>query len=161
MKRLLWIAVALAASVALADKNLGTWIKIKSETYTVANSLATNVAALTATSGVDFNGGGGIAAAFCAESTRTITSGTMRAYIWMPFNESPGDGGTAPGMMWIPFAPLDVTLAAGHRCSLSGDKQAWSGFGRIAWVEDDAVVSAGTTLVTTYTRRLGTPIENK
>lgn len=165
LKRLIVSSILLAAFLTFAadtviGTNLGAWLKVRTETYTVANSLATNVAALTATSGVDFNGGGGVAAAICAESTRTISSGNMRAYIFMPEHEPNRDGGTGVSFLWIPYAPLDVALATGNRCALTGDKQSWTGQGRIAWVEDDVAVSGGTTIEVTYTRRLGAPIEN-
>lgn len=163
MKRLPLIALLIAALVgwsSWADSNVGTWIKVKTQTWTTANNLATNAALLTATSGVDLVGGGGVAGVICAESTRTITGGNLRAYVYMPILET----ATATDPVtyaWFPYAALDVTPSTGNRCAATGDKQSWSGFGRIAWVEDDVTVSGGTTITVTYTRRQGTPVPNK
>lgn len=150
----------LVAGAALADKSIGSYIVVKSETATVANNLATNVAALTATSGIDLNVGGAVAAIVCAESTRTISSGNLRAYVFMPTNETNPDAGINPGYLWVPYPALDWTPSTGNRCAASGDKVSYTGFGRLAYVEDDVAVSAGTTVVVTYTRRKGQPVVN-
>ena len=158
-------AVALSTAVvcgALADTTNGTVVGadmlVKSKTITVADAVATQVAALTANSGVAIDRGGGVAAVVCAESTRTITSGNMRAYVFMPEFEPNRDGGTGVSYLWFPYPALDFAVGGTtQRCHASGDKQSLSGIGRITWIADTVVVSAGTTVVLTHSIRKGMP----
>jgi|CXWL01.1.fsa_nt_gi hypothetical protein len=161
----LFTAVAFSTGivcVALADTTNGTVVGsdllVKSKTITVADAVATQVAALTSISGVSIDRGGGVAAVVCAESTRTITSGTMRAYVFMPEFEPNRDAGAGVSYLWLPYPPLDFTIGGTtQRCHASGDKQSFSGIGRITWLADTVVVSAGTTVVLTHSVRKGMP----
>lgn len=161
IRKLFWLSVFCLAGAAFADKAIGNFIKVRTDTWTVANNLATNAAALTATSGIDVNPGGAVAAVVCAEATRTISSGTLRAYVLMPATETNPDGGFQPFQTWIPYPALDWTPSTGDRCAASGDKQSFVGMVRLAYVEDNVAVSAGTTVTVTYTRRVGQPSVNQ
>lgn len=117
--------------------------------WTVANNLATNAADL----GVGHNGvqlikGSGLAICVSAPAGQTVTSGTMRAYVYMPV-----DVGATVTYRWLKYPALDWVLAASVRDQCSGDKEVLSGIGRFAYVEDDAVLSGGTTLKVTYSMR--------
>lgn len=161
----LMMAAALSTGVvcgALADTTNGTVVGsdmlVKSKTILVADAVATQVAALTDKSGVSIERGGGVAATVCAEITRTITSGTMRAYVFLPEFEPNRDGGTGVSYLWLPYPALDFTIGGTtQRCHASGDKQSLSGIGRITWIADTVVVSAGTTVVLTHSIRKGMP----
>mgnify|MGYP000715165338 CR=1 FL=1 len=147
---------------ALADTTKGTLVGsdllVKSKTITVADSVATQFAALTANSGVSIDRGGGVAAVVCAETSRTITSGTMRAYVYMPVYEPNLDGGTGVSYLWFPYPTMDFTVGGTtQQCHASGDKQSLSGIGRITWIADTVVVSAGTTVVLSHSVRKGMP----
>jgi len=153
--------VVFGALSAWADTSKGTIVGsdmlVKTSTITIADSLATQVAALTSTSGLAIDRGGAVALVVCAEATRTITSGAMRSYVYMPVYEPNLDGGTGVSYLWMPYPALDFTPTASERCSASGDKQALSGIGRIIWLEDTIVVSAGTTITSTISVRKGLP----
>lgn len=149
---------------ALADTVNGTVVGsdmlVKTKTITIADTLATQRAALTMTSGVSLDRGGGVAAVVCAEATRTITSGNMRAFVLMPVFEPNPDAGPANSVQqeWLPYPPLDFAVGGTtERCYASGDKQSLSGIGRITWLEDTIVVSAGTTVILTHSVRKGMP----
>lgn len=157
MKKLVFI-LSLCAGAAFAQSSSGTTIeanktRARTETWTVANSLATNVAALTSTSGMTLERGGAVAVTLSAESTRTITGGNLRCYVYMPVLE---DGSTIT-YRWLAYSALDFTPATGGRDAASGDKQALTGVGRIIWVPDAITVSGGTTVVTTLAVRRGLP----
>lgn len=126
----------------------------KTETYTVANNLATNVAALTALSGVDVTNAAGITAVLAAESTRTITGGALRAYAYLP-TVANADGGPAT-WTWVPYNDGDVdtlTSTVADRYKPLGDKLTLTGIGRVVWLPDAVTVSAGTTVTLTYSVR--------
>lgn len=130
--------------------------RFKTETYTVADSLATNVAALTATSGVSISNAEAVTAILAAEATRTLTSGAMRCYVYGPIT-STADGNEGATSVWIPYNALDadsVSSTVANRCFPLGDKNALTAIGRIVWLPDTLVVSAGSTVTLTYwTRR--------
>lgn len=170
MKRVLMYVVAAALGStavvcgALADTTngtlVGTDLLVKSKTITVADSVNTQVSALTDKSGVSIERGGGVAATVCAEITRTITSGNMRAYVYMPEFEPNRDAGASNSVsyLWMPYPPLDFAVGGTtQRCHASGDKQSFSGIGRITWIADTVAVSAGTTVVLTHAVRKGLP----
>lgn len=155
------LASTAVVCTALADTTNGTVVGsdmlVKTKTITIADTVATQVAALTSNSGVSIDRGGGVAAVVCAEVTRTITSGAMRAYVYLPTFEPNLDGGVGVSYLWIPYPPLDFTVVASQQCTASGDKQSLSGIGRITWIEDTIVVSAGTTVTLTHSIRKGMP----
>jgi hypothetical protein len=126
----------------------------KQETFTVADNLATNVAALTATSGVDISNAKGVTAVLAAESTRTITGGALRCYVYQPITAN--KDGTAGTWIWTAYNSLDVTTltsTVAERCFPIGDQLSLSGIGRIVWLPDGVTVSAGTTCVICYSTR--------
>lgn len=126
----------------------------KTETYTVANNLATNVAALTTTSGVDVTNAIGVAAVLAAESTRTLTGGALRAYAYMP-TVANGDG-TPATWSWVPHNDADIsplTSTVADRYKPTGDLTSLTGIGRLVWLPDAVTVSAGTTVSVTYSVR--------
>lgn len=126
--------------------------KCKSTTFTVADSLATNVAALTADSGIALGlGNGGVSVVVSAESTRTISGGNMRCYVYLPVSED----GSAVTYRWLAYSALDFAPATGQRDAASGDKQVFTGAGRIVWLPDSITVSGGTTVIATLTVRRG------
>ena len=96
----------------------------------VAPTLATEGLALTSSF---FSGTKGLVVTACADATRTITSGTLKAYTY--------DTGSA---LWARAPELDLTVSeAGNRCV------SWSGMtvtvpkGRIAYIPSVVVLSAG------------------
>jgi hypothetical protein len=126
----------------------------KTETFTVANSLATNVAALLATSGVDITNAKGVTGVLAAESTRTLTGGALRAYAYMPTVAN--NDGSVNTYSWVPYNAADitpVTSTVADRYFPFGDSAALTGVGRIVWLPDAITVSAGTTVSITYTTR--------
>lgn len=157
MKRTAIVALLFAAFAQAGSQTVDTNVTVVSNTWTVANNLATNAALLTSTgvapAGVPVRQGGWVAACVSAESTRTLTSGNLRSYAWMPVS----DATTPPTYRWVRYPPLDWTLTGGgtSRDECSGDKLVGTGIGRFAWVEDDVAVSAGTTIVITYSMRSG------
>jgi hypothetical protein len=166
VKRLIWSVIFFGALIALgiahADNKIGAWVQVHSDTWTVANSLATNVATLTNTSGIDLPPGGSVSVVVCGDVPgHNITAGTMRAYVQLPVAENNTDGGTIYGgaatvaFQWMAYSTLDFTPTTGAQCAASGDKQSLVGAGRIVWVPDTFTVSAGTTISTTLTRRRG------
>lgn len=165
MKKLaltLAVIASLFGVVAIAaDQPNGTAVGpnliTKTETYTVANSLATNVAALTANSGLRIDRGGAVAVVVGAEATRTLSAGNMRCYVYMPVYEPNLDGGRGVSYAWFPFPSLDFAIVSGNRYMASGDKQSFTGIGRIVWLPDSVTVSAGTTITTTLSVRYGLP----
>lgn len=126
----------------------------KTYTFTVADSLATNVAALTATSGVDITNAKGVTAVLGAESSRTISGGALRCYAYMPVSSNAN--GEAASFAWVPYNALDITTltsTVAHRYKPIGDQLPLTGIGRIAWLPDAVTVSAGTTVTLTYAVR--------
>lgn len=129
----------------------------KTYTYTVSDSLATNLAALVTLAekgGVDITHAMGVTAVLAAESTRTITSGAMRCFTYLPVASN--GSGEPTSWLWMPYNNGDVdsvTSTVVNRCFPFGDRLALTGVGRIAWLPDGLVVSAGTTVTLTYTVR--------
>lgn len=129
----------------------------KTLTYTVADSLATNVAALLVldnTGGVDITNAKGITGVLAAESTRTLTGGALRCYAYLPVTSN--NNGEAATFAWVPHELLDITTVTStvpHRYKPFGDSAALTGVGRLAWLPDAVTVSAGTTVSITYTTR--------
>jgi hypothetical protein len=121
-------------------------ITVLSQDWTVANNLATNAATLAASSGVPLIKGGGITACVSAEATRTVTSGVLRAYVYMPVDAT-------PTYRWLAYPVLDWTLTASVRDQCRGDLEVLTGIGRFAYVEDNVAVSGGTTVKVTYSMR--------
>lgn len=131
----------------------------KTVTYTVSDSLATNVTALEAlgaTGGVDISNAKGVTAVLAAESTRTLTGGALRAYAYLPVTSKAN--GDPDVFAWVPYNDGDIdtlTSTVAHRYKPIGDKLSLTGFGRIAYLPDAVTVSAGTTVSLTYTVRRG------
>lgn len=126
----------------------------KVETFTVADTLATNVAALTATSGVDIGNAKGVTGVLAALSTRTLTSGALRCYAYLPVTANAD--GSAATWAWVPYNALDIDSVAStvaDRYFPFGDKAALTGVGRLVWLPDAVVVSAGATVSICYTTR--------
>jgi hypothetical protein len=144
-----------ATTKALVDSR----VSVIEETWTVANSLATNAAALNTAGdptdggvgGVLLQHGGGVTACVSAESGQTVTSGTMRAYVYMPVASSPLT------YRWSAYPSGDWTLTGSVRDQCRGDLQSLSGIGRYAYVEDNVALSGGTTIKVTYSMRSGMP----
>jgi hypothetical protein len=120
------------------------------DTWTIANNLATNVAALTSISGIPLDNCKGLMGTAAATSGQTITSGNFRGYVYAPVTA------TYPSTVtfsWVPYAALDWAPASGNRYAVTGDKTVLSGVGRFAWVEDDIAVSGGATIDIIYAVR--------
>lgn len=137
-------------------QTVDTRVTVVTDTWTVASSIATNAASLTTTglvpAGVALVHGGGLAVCVSAEAAQTITSGHLRAYVFMPVS----DATTPPTYRWIPYPAQDWTLTGSVRDQCKGDMASLSGIGRMAFVEDDIVLSGGTTVLVTYSMRSGT-----
>jgi hypothetical protein len=126
----------------------------KTETFAVANSLATNVAALTALSGVDISNGYGFSMVLAAESTRTLTSGALRCYLYSVVTCS--NYGSPATYAWVPYNDGDETTVSStvaNRYKTWNDRQPLVGVGRVVYLPDTIVVSAGTTVSITYSIR--------
>lgn len=150
-------AVAAIAADQPSGTPVGAKVMVKTQTFTVANNLATNVAALTATSGLPIDRGGAVAVVVGAEATRTLSAGNMRCYVYMPVYEPNLDGGRGVSYAWFPFPSLDFAIVSGNRYMASGDKEALTGVGRIVWLPDSVTVSGGTTVTATLSVRYGVP----
>lgn len=150
---------AFAAGGSAQDAQVGAYVSVHTDTWTVANNLATNVATLTSTSGIDIGKGGAVAVVLSALTAgQTITGGNLRCYVFMPVQAVTVDGGSQPAMAWIPYSALDFAPQTGNQFAASGDKQILTGVGRIVWVPDAITVSAGATITTTLSRRNGLPV---
>lgn len=125
-------------------------ITVLAEDWTVANNLATNAALLTTTglapAGVQILKGIGVTACVSAAVGQTVTSGNMRAYIYMPVDAT-------PTYRWMKYPALDWALTASVRDQCHGDIAVFTGIGRFGYVEDDVVLSGGTTVKVTYSMR--------
>lgn len=159
LKLAIWGAAfaALFATMAWAGRQtVDARVTVVTDTWTVSNNLATNAALLTTTgltpAGVLLYHGGGLGICLSAESGQTITSGVMRAYVYMPV----ADSTTPPTYRWIAYPAQDWTLTASVRDQCKGDMASLSGIGRFAYVEDSVVLSGGTTVLVTYSMRSGT-----
>jgi hypothetical protein len=126
----------------------------KTETFTIANNLATNVAALTATSGIDITNARGVTGVLDSGSGHTITSGSLRCYVYVPtVANAIGEPTT---FAWTAYNDLDITTLAStvaERYFPFGDKVSYTGVGRICWLPDTVAISAGTTVNITLTAR--------
>ena len=137
------------------------------ESYTLSGSpptstaLATLVTALRAdvvpgNHGVAIDDGRGVTAVVSVDSAKTIVSGAMRCYAWMPTTLDANNRATAG--RWVRYPNLDVDLITDTNVGASterdiplGDKIALSGVGRLAWLPDAVVGSTGaTTLLVTH-----------
>jgi hypothetical protein len=126
----------------------------KVESFTVATNLATNVAALSATSGADISRASGVTGVLIAESSRTLTGGALRCYVYLP--DTANANGEPATFAWAPYNDLDitdVTSTVADRRKPFGDKVAYTGVGRICWLPDAVTVSGGTTVSICYTTR--------
>lgn len=126
----------------------------KQESFTSSDNLATNVAALTATSGVDISGGRGVSCTLDGGSGHTITGGALRCYVYVPVTAN--KDGTAATFAWTAYNTLDettLTNTVAERYHTLGDKQPLTGVGRICWLPDAVTLSAGTSLVICYATR--------
>lgn len=126
-----------------------------------STTLATLVAAIRAAAddatGIDCTLSRGVNAVFSVDSSKTIVSGTMRAYCLMPVDVN-GDRSVAT-RRWVYCPNLNVTLVGGsaERDEPSDDLSTPVGAYRLAFVPDAVIGSAGSTSLTvTYsTRRWG------
>lgn len=126
----------------------------KTETFTVANSLATNVAALTATSGVDITKAYGFSMVLAAEATRTLTSGALRCYVYAPV--AADNDGSASAYAWVPYNDADETTVSStvaNRFKTWNERQPLVGVGRVVYLPDAVAVSGGTTVSIVYSIR--------
>lgn len=166
MKKL--FLLCLLASTALAVSYIDQNTKVKTEnTFTNSVTITANKNILVdagPSAGIDLERGGGVSSVVGAQTNATITSGSMRAYVWLPTSES-GTSGAATNVTysWIPYPTLDYAPSTGAQYAASGDKQSFSGTGRITWLPDSIVTTlsdagTGTTLVETLTVRKGLPM---
>ncbi len=83
----------------------------------------------------------------------------MRCYVWQPVKET-GTSGAANNIeyAWIPYPTLDWTISTGNQFAATGDKQSFSGVGRIVWLPDAILTDGGTTMLETLTVRKGLPM---
>lgn len=162
-KLAIWGAVFAAFFVFVVPAQAGlqtvdSKVRVVSDTWTVATDIATNAALLSTTTmaapaGVALIHGGGLGICVSAPSGQTITSGVLRAYVYMPVS----DATTPPTYRWVAYPAQDWTLTASVRDQCKGDLQSLSGIGRFAYVEDNVVLSGGTTIIVTYSMRSGLP----
>ena len=120
------------------------------DSWTITNNLATNVAALTASSGIPLDNCKGLSGVAAADAGATISSGNFRGYVYVPVAAAYP---SAVASAWVPYAALDWTPATGNRYAVTGDKLVLSGVGRFAWVEDDIALSANSIVDVIYAVR--------
>lgn len=127
----------------------------RSDTYALDNTthdtvaIATLAAALTAASGISLTRGRGVNCIVSAPSSRTISSGAMRCYIYAPVLVA-ADGSITTAR-WLAYPGLDFTPATSVRDAASGDMEAITGVLKIIWLPDALTVSGGTGVVLTVT----------
>jgi len=114
-------------------------------------AIATLVTALRAadasTRGIPIDDGRGVTAVVSCPSGQTITSGIMRAYVYMPVDRNLDGSIPSNGRRWVKYPALDFDLltdvaTATERDIAIGDKMILSGVGRICWLPD-AVIHSG------------------
>jgi hypothetical protein len=121
------------------------------------DALATLVTALRAADfasrGLLIDEGRGVTAVISVDTAKTIVSGIMRCYAGMAVDRNVD--GSIPTQRWVKYPTLDVDLIgdtgiAGttERDIPLGDKTVQSGAGRLVWLPDAVIGSAGSTLVT-------------
>lgn len=129
-----------------------------------STTLATLVAALRAAAdptvfGIDCTNSRGVNAVFSVNSSKTIVSGTMRAFCLMPCDVNGDRSIPSSGRRWVYCPNLDVTLVGGstERDEASDDLSTPVGAYRLAFVPDAVIGSSGSTSlgVTYSTRRWG------
>lgn len=127
----------------------------RSDTYALDNTthdtvaVATLAAALTAASGLPLTRAKGVAFVVSAPSSRTISSGAMRCYVYGPVSVN-ADGSVAT-FRWMKHTALDLTPATSVRDWPSGDMEPLTGVQRIVWLPDALTVSGGTDVSLTVT----------
>ncbi len=127
----------------------------RSDTYALNDSthdtvaIATLAAALDASSGVALTRAKGCAFIVSAPSGQTISSGSMRCYVYAPVDVNK-DGSVAT-FRWMKHAALDSTPTASVRDFPSGDLAPTTGALRITWLPDAMTVGGGTGVVLTVT----------
>lgn len=118
-------------------------------TTTTLSTLVTALRAADATTrGISIDDARGVTAIVSCPSGETVTSGTMRCYVYMPVDRNAD--GSIPTQRWVKYPNLDVNLLTDTGISASterdipmGDKLSLSGVGRLCWLPD-AVVHSGT-----------------
>lgn len=144
MRYLVALLVAGLALPAFADC---TWTQLDNLAAKVVCGDGDEVAPAAATDGLALDPGiafgnkpKGLSVVAAADATRTITSGTLKAYVY-----------SADAAAWVRVPELDLTVSeAGNRYV------SWSGFtvtvpaGRIAWIPSVVTLSAGG--ITVYIR---------
>ncbi len=104
-----------------------------------------------ATEGIDVSMAEGVQVILSAESTRTISSGTLNGYAYAPVAVSAD--GKPTTFRWMRFPALDLTPGTGARDWPSGDIVIAAGVQRLKWVQNTIAVSAGSTVNTTLIAR--------
>lgn len=121
-------------------------------TSTAVATLVTTLRAADATTyGVDCTMARGVSCAVSVDSTKTIVSGSLRAYCYMPVAVT-ADGAVS-ARRWVKCPALDITLTGGstERDEPSGDLEVPEGAYRFAYVPDAVIGSTGaTTFLITY-----------
>lgn len=103
--------------------------------YTESQAL-TRAVPTAATEGVTLISAKGYRVLLCAEATRTLTAGTLRAYYFDPVTA-----------VWMRNPTLDLTIStSGVRCQSFPDVQTHVRRGRVLYATDSVTVSAGTTV---------------
>jgi hypothetical protein len=136
MKRL-----GLLLALALATPALGQAVVVKTLTGQALSMSAPTLA----TDGVDLTNAQGFAVVVSAESTRTITGGSLLCYWYVPVTGQTSSTGVT--YRWTRCAAgLDFTPRTGARDAPSLDYEPLVGVSRVAFVTSSVTVSAGTTV---------------
>lgn len=120
------------------------------------DAIATLVTALRAATfslrGLLIDEGRGVTAVVSVDAAKTIVSGVMRCYAGMAVDRN--EDGSIPTQRWVKYPSLDVDLIGDtgiggttERDIPLGDKQVLSGAGRLVWLPDAVIGSAGSTIV--------------
>lgn len=122
------------------------------------DALATLVTALRAadasTRGVPIDDGRGVTAVVSTNSAKTIVSGIMRCYAYMAVDRNADGSIPSSGRRWVKYPTLDYDLIADSGVATTterdiplGDKMILSGAGRLCWLPDAVIGSAGATSI--------------
>lgn len=127
MKRIALVFALLAAGVALAGGVATSWSE--AQALTRADPTAP-------TEGLSLSNVTGFQVAVCAEATRTLTGGTLKAWVYNPSSQ-----------LWARNADLDLTVGApATRCrAFPQQRVSIRNGGRVLYANSSVTVSAGTT----------------
>jgi hypothetical protein len=131
-------------------------IRSRKETYAMSTNVTGTFATLVSTMragtatdyGIDCTMARGVNAVASMIASKTITSGTLKAFCYMPVDVAAD--GSITTRRWVRCPSLDLTLVGGdvERDEPSGDMETPAGCYRFAFVPDAVTGSSGSTSLT-------------